>query len=63
MDSGKTPSWSFRWRPNAEAPATRKIEPSDPVYKVSKLAGDLGGDMDSRKVDEIVYQLHEPSAL
>ena len=63
MDSGKTSSWPARWRPNVEAPATRKIEPSDPVYNVSKLAEDLGGDMDSRKVAEIFYQLHGPSAL
>lgn len=32
-----------------------KIRPDDPVYRVAEAAEDLGGNMDSRKADSIVY--------
>ena len=63
MDSEKPTSSPVPLWPNAGTPATRKIEPSDPLYRLPELARDLGGNMDSRKVDEIVYQLQGPRAL
>ena len=59
----KSPSSLVPVWPNAGSPGMRNIEPSDPVYRLSELAQDLGGNMDSRKLDEIVYQLQGAFAL
>jgi hypothetical protein len=63
MNDEKPTSSLVSPRPDAGTLAARKIEASDPVYRMPELAKDLGGSMDSRKVDEIVYQLQGPRAL
>jgi hypothetical protein len=32
-----------------------EISPDDPVYRIAEIAEDLGGGMDSREIDRIVY--------
>lgn len=32
-----------------------EITPDDPVYRIAEMAEDLGGGMDSREIDRIVY--------
>jgi antitoxin (DNA-binding transcriptional repressor) of toxin-antitoxin stability system len=32
-----------------------EISPDDPVYRIAEMAEDLGGGLDSREIDRIVY--------
>ena len=35
--------------------ASYEVSPDDPVYRVAEMAEDLGGGMNSREIDRIVY--------